>query len=118
MITTKAKVWFTVRDYALAPFTFALLLQYIVIYTVWNLAFRRHWVGILVLLPLVVPFIIQNVVYNATVGWVLFNERPFTWFFSDRLTHYYYKRTPRNLVGEYGASRMVRVLNWFDPGHI
>lgn len=56
------------------------------------------------------PFLLIDVMYNATIGTVIWQELPREWTYTERLK----KLKAR---GEAEAFRQCAVLNKFDPGH-
>ena len=96
------RVRFEVLYLATAPLTLWLLVQFIAL--AW-LEKRARPLAIL----FAVPFVPQDVFYNATVGSLLFWERPREWFFTTRLKRY---------ANQTEAERFKAVLNHFDTGHV
>ncbi len=100
-----------VRDFELrylvcAPFTLALLVQFIIL--IWlekNLTALYYPFGVL--------FIIQDVAYNAVCGWIMFGEPPREWVFTTRL-----KKLDAAGQLEGCTIRFKQVLNDIDPGHV
>ena len=85
-----------------APITFFMLVQFAALAWIDN---RAHWLFRL----LAALFIVQDVIYNATVGTLLFWERPREWLFTDRLKRW---------GDDWRVDRFKRVLNRLDPGHV
>lgn len=105
MNTSIKEMWYEVRYLLMAWPILWLLWQYALVYQCYNRA--RYWTFWL-WIPLGLAFVVQNVIFNATVGTLIFWERPRQWFFSDRL---------RALPKEERV-RYQRLLNAHDPNHI
>ena len=86
-----------------APFTLALLLQFIAL--AWLDKRLPKWA----FSPLIAIFVVQDVAYNATVGWLLFGPPPREWFLTTRL-----KKQGVDMT----TSRFIVTLNEIDPGHV
>ena len=94
---------FEIRYLIVAPLTLFMLVQFIAL--AWLDKRSPRWA----FSPLILIFVIEDVVYNATVGWFLFGERPREWLFTTRLN----TRHDWAMV-----QRFAGVLNHYDEGHI
>ena len=97
-------VLFEIRHLIAAPVTLALLLQFAALaWLMPRLPRPVFWV-------IAVPFIIQDVLYQITVGTFLFWERPREFMFTTRL---------KRLDGiDPHVERFKNVLNELDKGHV
>lgn len=97
------RFWFEVSYLAFAPFTLALLIQFAV------LAYLERRFPRPIVAVLAVPFVVQDVLYNAVAGSVMFAERPREWLFTTRL---------KRLSGRPEVWRFAAMLNELDEGHV
>lgn len=97
---------FELRYLVCAPFTLALLLQFIIL--IWMEKKMKP-----LYYPFGIIFVIQDVAYNAVCGTIMFKERPREWLFTTRL-----KRL--DAAGQLPdcTIRFKHVLNEIDPGHV
>lgn len=97
-------VLFEIRHLMAAPVTLALLLQFAALaWLMPRMPRPVFWV-------IAVPFIIQDVIYQITVGTFLFWERPREFMFTTRL---------KRLDGiDPNVERFKNVLNELDKGHV
>lgn len=94
---------FEIRYLIAAPVTLFILAQFI--FLAWLDKRLPRWA----FSPLIFVFVIEDVLYNATVGWFLFGTPPRQWLFTDRLNE-------MGTVPE--RERFALVLNHYDGGHV
>lgn len=94
---------FEIRYLIAAPVTLFMLVQFI------GLAWLDKHLPRWAFAHLIVIFVIEDVLYNATVGWFLFGTPPRQWLFTDRL---------KQMGVVYERERFAIVLNHYDEGHV
>lgn len=95
---------FEVLYLAVAPITLVLLAQFAVL--MWM---HRNFRPLYYVLGM--PFVVQNVFYNVTIGSLLFRELPREWLFTTRLKRW-------EVLGDPRVDRFALALNRLDPGHV
>lgn len=98
---------YEIRYMIAAPFTLVLLVQYVALYWLEDRVPHARWW----FFWLVIPFLIQNFVFQIVVGTLLFLEWPRDLQFTGRI-----KRMDE--AGDPRAARFKRVLNESDEGHV
>jgi hypothetical protein len=102
-------IMFEVRYLVAAPITVVMLIWFIVL-AMLDRAFGR--VALFsVFLPLSLPFVVLDVIYNLIIGTWLFLDAPREWLFTDRLKRY-------QAQDMWLDDRFVLVLNAVDEGHV
>jgi hypothetical protein len=110
-MTPKQKMLYELRYLCAAWFMLWLYWQYAFVYwCIRSAPDRWTWALLPVWLPLGAAFIVQNVVFNATIGALLFRDWPRQWLFSDRL-----RALPKD---DRMLDRFQVLLNYHDPDHI
>lgn len=68
--------------------------------------------------PLIPFVLVVDVVWNITVGSVVYRELPREWLFTTRTKRHFYQKTSRDKRRLEVATKWARRLNWIDPGHV
>lgn len=101
--------WFQFRYLTSGWITGPMLIWYAKVY--WAKRKGGAWFALYALLG--IPFVVASGIYNATVGWYVFWDRPRHWQFTDRLQEYDKDPAMQPYIAEF-----KRALNRHDPGHV
>jgi len=101
-------MWTYIRHMLCGPITIPVLLYFKLLFVIHGKILPRETAKFN---PLVWVFVIVDILYNWTVGTILFLEFPKEGLFTPRVQRHYNN-------GDYQAEVIARIVNEIDPQHI